>query len=173
MDTSSNILDPSLPPDQARVVAALATGLSVTAAAARCGIHRATIYNWQKLPAFGAALQTSREQFLAEFQAELSELAGLAIAAIRQILTDPKASPSVRLKAALAVLDRPLFPKTALGIDTPAEPESATEPAPLPATKPEPPKHEIARNAACPCGSGTKYKRCCGINAPPILGRAA
>ena len=26
-----------------------------------------------------------------------------------------------------------------------------------------------ARNVACPCGSGLKYKRCCGKNAPPQL----
>ena len=31
----------------------------------------------------------------------------------------------------------------------------------------------IPRNAQCPCGSGTKYKRCCGVNAPPVLNRAA
>ena len=31
----------------------------------------------------------------------------------------------------------------------------------------------IARNAPCPCNSGEKYKRCCGKNAPPVLGRAA
>jgi hypothetical protein len=29
------------------------------------------------------------------------------------------------------------------------------------------------RNALCPCGSGVKYKRCCGTNAPPVLNRAA
>jgi len=29
------------------------------------------------------------------------------------------------------------------------------------------------RNAQCPCGSGNKYKRCCGKNAPPVLNRAA
>ena len=28
---------------------------------------------------------------------------------------------------------------------------------------------ETARNAACPCGSGQKYKRCCGKNAPPLI----
>jgi hypothetical protein len=27
----------------------------------------------------------------------------------------------------------------------------------------------IPRNAACPCGSGQKYKRCCGRNAPAVL----
>ncbi len=26
-----------------------------------------------------------------------------------------------------------------------------------------------ARNAECPCGSGQKYKRCCGRDAPPLL----
>ncbi|MGO9239163.1 MAG: SEC-C metal-binding domain-containing protein, partial [Bryobacteraceae bacterium] len=25
------------------------------------------------------------------------------------------------------------------------------------------------RNAPCPCGSKLKFKRCCGINAPPVL----
>jgi hypothetical protein len=29
------------------------------------------------------------------------------------------------------------------------------------------------RNAQCPCGSGVKYKRCCGKNAPPVLNVAA
>jgi hypothetical protein len=28
----------------------------------------------------------------------------------------------------------------------------------------------IPRNASCPCGSGEKYKRCCGHGAPPVLG---
>jgi hypothetical protein len=27
----------------------------------------------------------------------------------------------------------------------------------------------IARSQPCPCGSGTKYKRCCGKNAPAVL----
>jgi uncharacterized protein YchJ len=31
------------------------------------------------------------------------------------------------------------------------------------------PQGEIPRSAPCPCGSGRKYKRCCGHNAPPVL----
>ena len=27
----------------------------------------------------------------------------------------------------------------------------------------------VGRNSPCPCGSGRKYKRCCGPNAAPIL----
>jgi hypothetical protein len=31
---------------------------------------------------------------------------------------------------------------------------------------------EIARNAPCPCNSGKKYKRCCGVNAPALCNAA-
>jgi SEC-C motif len=31
----------------------------------------------------------------------------------------------------------------------------------------------IPRGAPCPCGSGAKYKRCCGTNAPAVLAPAA
>jgi hypothetical protein len=32
---------------------------------------------------------------------------------------------------------------------------------------------QTPRNSPCPCGSPQKYKRCCGQNAPPVLGMAA
>jgi hypothetical protein len=35
------------------------------------------------------------------------------------------------------------------------------------------PPESTARNAPCPCGSGEKYKRCCGVGAAPILNKAA
>jgi uncharacterized protein YchJ len=38
----------------------------------------------------------------------------------------------------------------------------------------EPPQTaSIPRGAPCPCGSGAKYKRCCGTNAPAVLSPAA
>jgi hypothetical protein len=42
--------------------------------------------------------------------------------------------------------------------------------APLPVAAESAP---IPRGAPCPCGSGAKYKRCCGINAPGVLAEAA
>ena len=42
----------------------------------------------------------------------------------------------------------------------------------LPSTKPAAPKM-MPRNAPCPCGSGAKYKRCHGKDAPPVLNQAA
>ena len=32
---------------------------------------------------------------------------------------------------------------------------------------------EVGRNSPCPCGSGLKFKRCCGVNAPPVLNKVA
>ena len=55
------------------------------------------------------------------------------------------------------------------------------QPAPKPAQNPQPLSNQqsakrnaaaftkVGRNSPCPCGSGKKYKRCCGVNAPPIL----
>jgi len=36
-----------------------------------------------------------------------------------------------------------------------------------------PSQPQTPRNAPCPCGSGDKFKRCCGRNAPPVLQQAA
>jgi hypothetical protein len=54
-----------------------------------------------------------------------------------------------------------------------------TVPAPPPAPSAQPARPEspasssVPRSAACPCGSGSKYKRCCGVGAPAVLSRAA
>ena len=50
----------------------------------------------------------------------------------------------------------------------------AAQPAAKPPQNPQPPSNQpgakqIPRSAPCPCGSGQKYKRCCGVNAPPVL----
>jgi hypothetical protein len=103
--------DPALSTVQLEAIAALAAGQTILAAAEQTAVHRATVHNWLKLPAFSAALDEARQDHAAEIRANLSQAAELAIDTIRQILTDPNASPAVKLRAALAVLDRPLFPK--------------------------------------------------------------
>jgi len=50
--------------------------------------------------------------------------------------------------------------------------DASLPPVPRPAS-PAAESKPIARGALCPCGSGEKYKRCCGINAPPLLHKAA
>ncbi|WP_321472627.1 SEC-C domain-containing protein [uncultured Paludibaculum sp.] len=59
---------------------------------------------------------------------------------------------------------------------TPPEPEIEAKPQsprgqPAPTVRPQP--TAIPRSAPCPCGSGEKYKRCCGRNAPAFLNLAA
>jgi hypothetical protein len=49
---------------------------------------------------------------------------------------------------------------------------SFCKPAPATSSFCKPPA-ATPRNALCPCGSGSKYKRCCGKNAPPVLNIAA
>jgi hypothetical protein len=54
---------------------------------------------------------------------------------------------------------------------------ATTPPPPIPQSVPEPAAtkrtQSIPRGAPCPCGSGQKYKRCCGQSAPAILQIAA
>ena len=77
----------------------------------------------------------------------------------------------------LAELDAILAEYAALGEREPAAPTPAPAPElgsnckPAPQAPPRP--AQIPRSAPCPCRSGEKYKRCCGKNAPPVLGRAA
>jgi uncharacterized protein YecA (UPF0149 family) len=168
---------------QGNAIANLAAGRTIVSSAEQAGVSRATIHNWLKLPGFQAALDQARQDFAAQIQAKLYEITALALDTIRHTLTDPAISPAVKLKAALAVIDRPLFPKPAAkpaaAEPAAAEPAAAEPAAAEPEEIPKAPLQpavvlsDTARNAPCPCGSGNKYKRCCGTHAPPQLGRAA
>jgi hypothetical protein len=54
---------------------------------------------------------------------------------------------------------------------TPEKPTPETPQKPAASSFCNPPA--TPRNALCPCGSGAKYKRCCGKNAPPVLNKGA
>ena len=49
------------------------------------------------------------------------------------------------------------------------KPVESVESVESPASSPS----QTPRSARCPCGSGLKYKRCCGTHAPPVLNRPA
>jgi hypothetical protein len=101
----------TLSPVQAQVVAALAQGRTVTAAARAAGIHRSTIYEWlQTVPGFPAAVDEARAEFTDTLHDDLKDLASRALSALHSILDDPKAPAGPRVRAALAVLNRPQFP---------------------------------------------------------------
>lgn len=216
-------------PVQAQVIAALAAGSSISAAAIQAGIHRSTIHNWiNSAPDFTAAVESARTEFKETLSDQIRDLSALALQAVQNIIIDPAVNPSVRLRAALAVLNRPRFPEHGWTLpETLESPEqqqrlhrraeleaaytdlrrqdavgravtkevqeiaqshcemktnvrrdstlfdtlsSPVEPSCAPARKPPqpyiaPPK--TGRNEPCPCGSGQKYKRCCGNPAAP------
>jgi hypothetical protein len=148
-----------LSPVQDQIIAALSSGVSLTAAADAAGIHRNTISNWLRISApFRAALaeaQYDRALFIRE-QAE--SLADIALQTIREILTDPKASASVRLKAALAILRQASMPLP--------EPPQISIPDPANMHKnAQMHSPKTGRNEPCPCHSGRKFKQCC-LNHP-------
>jgi hypothetical protein len=89
-------------------------------------------------------------EFLAELDAVLAEYAALGDA--------PKAA-SVQAQGDAAIAASAQAPELA----------SNCKPGPqAPRQTPQ-----IPRSAPCPCGSREKYKRCCGKNAPPVLGKVA
>ncbi len=101
----------TLPPAQAQVVAALAKGQTITAAAAEAGIHRTTIHHWLRTePDFKTAVETAQREHISSLNDEMRALSALALAALRSLLEDPSTPPSIRLKAALAVLQRENLP---------------------------------------------------------------
>ena len=190
----------TLSPVQAQVIAALAQGRTITDAAHDAGLHRTTIHHWFRTqPMFQTAFQEAQREYVETLQDLMRDLAARAVETLRSLLDDPKTPPSVRLRTALAVLERPHFPKPGWHlperIETPREQQvvdglaeikadydamrmteavQAHNPSVSEGTGPQPPNHNpsvsagkgssatIARNAPCPCGSGNKYKRCCG-----------
>ena len=100
-----------LNPPQLKVIDALSNGASMTDAAAQAGIHRNTIANWQRIsPDFREALAVTRHDRALLYRDRAVELADLAFEALRAVLTDPKSSPSTRLRAALYIIDKASTP---------------------------------------------------------------
>ncbi|MFN7993304.1 MAG: SEC-C metal-binding domain-containing protein [Bryobacteraceae bacterium] len=163
--------DQILTPQQQQVVNRIASGSTATAAAEAAGVHRNTVGNWLRLPAFRQALNDAHlaQSLYWREQAEL--LASDALQALKNLLQNPSVGDSVRLKAALAILDRASAP-------LPAPPEAPPEryieelhnlaqssyPELVPPSVPQPfvrSEAKTGRNEPCPCGSGVKFKRCC------------
>jgi hypothetical protein len=100
-----------LPPVQAQV-AVLAQGRSVTSAAAEAGVHRTTVHNWLRASNdFRTAVEQAKTHFAQSLADELRDLSAAALETLRALLTSPDTPPAVRLKGALAVLERPHFPE--------------------------------------------------------------
>ena len=100
-----------LSPVQAQVVAILAEGHSITAAARQAGIHRSAIYHWlQRSPDFKTTVEDAQQEYLATLTDEIRDLSASALRTLRGVLDNRETHEAIRLKAALAVLQRPHYP---------------------------------------------------------------
>jgi transposase-like protein len=155
------ISDAGLSPVQAQIIEALAQGQTVSAAAEKAGVHRTTIHHWiRNQPQFKAAVQTAQSEYAAEVNDSINELAAHALLTLHDLLRDPATPHAVRLKTALAILQRPHAPNPGWNLpgtveSEPAETNTGATPisaAPVPAAPPTHPTASapIARCAPCP-----------------------
>jgi len=173
---------------QRAALAGLSSGAPITEAASAAGVHRSTLHLWlSRDPAFQSAYAA-----LTRHQAEsASGLIALARAALEALLADPALAPELRLRAIQIALRSAHSLSVTQGDTEAYHPLTTTDGldaegdtkaplwgrgcVPLSDHPPSAPlaKATVARNAPCPCGSGRKFKRCCGATAPPLLHSAA
>lgn len=176
---------------QITVIHALAIGATVSAAAKLADVSRTTVYAWLEDPHFHEAYGYAHQEYAMTIRDRLQDMAAKALARLEAILDNPNASPSVVLKATLAILNQTkewTLPSAsfencskeilAAQKRIAAEPDPPEEPAAAPAAQPHLTKlntisESTPRNAPCPCGSGHKFKRCCGRSAPPVINTRA
>jgi hypothetical protein len=111
---------------QQLVLTQLASGKTINAAAAAANVHRNTIANWRRSSeAFRNHWHTMQYEQAMHWRDQMQSLAPIAIEALQTLLTDPKTPPAIRLRAALAVLDKVTTP-------APVQPDlhNSAQPAP-------------------------------------------
>ena len=131
-------------------------------------VHRNTISNWRnENPASASELLNATRERELEFRDRAEALVPKAIRVLDSILENEKASPSVCLRAALAVLKMAQSLPTLEPAEAIQNPEILHNPAQTPVRRAVGP----ARNTISPCGSGLKYKRRCALK--PLTAMAA
>jgi transposase-like protein len=145
------VTDIGLSTQQVAVICALSSGATMTSAAEQAGVHRNTILNWRRNSLhFQEGLSSAQYDRALCFRERMEAEFELAIQCLHQILADPKASASVRLKAALTVIQTAATPpepkkQTVLEFkkvhlaDPPAAAASAPNPAQSETHVPPPP----------------------------------
>jgi len=97
--------DPTLTPQQHRVITSLACGDSITQAAVAEGLHRNTIGYWRRtVPAFARELEFALREQRQYWHDQAIQLAPQAIQTIFETLTNPESSPSLRFRAATLIV---------------------------------------------------------------------
>lgn len=138
----------TLSPVQIKVILALAQGATVTKAAQAAGIHRSTVYDWMDNdPSFEAALRQAADEYTESLRDSLADLSVSALGVVQSLLQNPETRDSVRLRAALAVLRRPRYPRQAWALSSSGEDRPCAEPVQLNwcSGNPDEPPHRVAK----------------------------
>ena len=172
-----------LTPAQELAAASLATGGTLQAAAGAAGVHRNTITNWRRNSTdFREAVNQAQYERALHFREKAEDLADLACAAVRKTLEDQATPPSIRLKAALAILDKvstapPPSPQIAyvfrpwemhVPVQSEPEPEIVHKNAQNCTTEPAQPEPEAAETEPAPAEPVKTY-----VRPGPKIGRNA
>lgn len=92
--------------NQIKAIAALLKFPFIKDAAQACGLGRRTIDRYLKQPHFKAELRKQQDGLIVAASAALAGLAGDAIKTLGEIVKDEEASASVRVRAAIAILEQ-------------------------------------------------------------------
>lgn len=106
MENLADSILEQLTPTQLEVLQHLVGGLTVTAAARKVHLHRATIYRWLKdSPAFRDSLDRYQQSVAESAPERLRELRIQAFDALEDSLSGSDSTPAVRLRAAIYILN--------------------------------------------------------------------
>src|SRR5437868_847993 len=95
----------NLTPNQVAALTALLAGRPVRAAAKAAGVDPATVHRWLNDPDFRAAQQAGRRQLAQQALAQLQSITEEAVKVIKDVMTDKRMPPTVRLRAAQIVVE--------------------------------------------------------------------
>ena len=120
--------DSELSPKQLAVISSLIAGCTVTEAAEAVGVDRSTIHRWLSSDAaFIADYNRQRLDLVNSQQARLRTLSDKSLSVLEKLLDDEQVSPSVRLRAAMAIVHRQGLSRASIGPTDAAEIEREWE----------------------------------------------
>ena len=169
-----------LTPVQSNVLAGLLAGKSVSAVARENDIHRSTIYAGRREhPYFNVALAEARSHHRTAIFDFVQDLAEQALETVAALLESE--DNSLRLRAAQMILrvagpaelpkdarsdlEFEMFANSVMAKESPSmPPPGAPQPAEVDTIRQNSTlSSQPSRNSRCACGSGLKFKRCCGL----------
>jgi hypothetical protein len=98
---------PPLAPIQETIITMLCAGKPLTHISRDLKVHRTTIYRWmEKNEAFLNAVEFARDTAELNLNEDIVDLTNISLRTVRDLLESPNTGPALRLRTALAVLNR-------------------------------------------------------------------